>query len=93
MQALPIAHLSSKGQIVIPKGIRHSQQWANGQAFTVEETAEGILLRPVKQRVFPKTTLEQTAGCLKQAYSGPTKTLEDMDTAIRQGIEEQYGRR
>lgn len=34
---------------------------------------------------FPKTTLDNVSGCLK--YSGKTKTLKEMDDAIRQRIE------
>jgi AbrB family looped-hinge helix DNA binding protein len=38
--------LSTKGQIVLPKGIRASRAWGPGTEFTVEETGNGILLRP-----------------------------------------------
>jgi len=36
----------------------------------------------------PVTRLEDVAGCLH--YSGPTKTLADMEGAIRQGVKEQW---
>jgi AbrB family looped-hinge helix DNA binding protein len=54
--------LSTKGQVVLPKNIRASRSWGPGTEFTVEETSEGILLRPA--RPFPETDLEQVAGCL-----------------------------
>ncbi|MDD5394453.1 MAG: AbrB/MazE/SpoVT family DNA-binding domain-containing protein [Thiothrix sp.] len=92
MQSAQVTHLSSKGQIVIPKSIRRTHQWTSGQQFRVEETPDGILLRPLKLALFPKTTLEQAAGCLKHSYVGEAKTLEEMEAAIRQGIEAQYGR-
>ena len=38
--------LSTKGQIVLPKNIRTSRAWVPGTEFTIEETADGILLRP-----------------------------------------------
>ncbi len=44
----------------------------------------GDLLKP--SNFFPATKLDDVAGCLK--YPGKPKTLEDMDNAIRQGIEE-----
>ncbi|MEH2282741.1 MAG: hypothetical protein V7K90_15660 [Nostoc sp.] len=44
----------------------------------------GILLKPKK--LFPETKLDDVAGCLK--YQGKPETLEDMENAIRQGIEE-----
>ncbi len=44
---------------------------------------DGIILKPKKP--FAETKLDDVAGCLK--YQGEPKTLEDMDNAIRQGIE------
>ncbi|MGI8743293.1 MAG: AbrB/MazE/SpoVT family DNA-binding domain-containing protein [Bryobacteraceae bacterium] len=38
--------LSTKGQIVLPKHVRTSRAWGPGIEFTVEETGDGILLRP-----------------------------------------------
>jgi hypothetical protein len=52
----------------------------------VEETDNSILLRPVKPVLFPKTTLQQAAGCLQSAYVGKPKTLEEMEAAIQQGF-------
>ncbi|MBG1239975.1 hypothetical protein F8R90_01595 [Nostoc sp. NZL] len=43
----------------------------------------GDLLKPSK--FFSVTKLDHVAGCLK--YQGKPKTLEDMDNAIRQGVE------
>lgn len=36
----------------------------------------------------PVTRLDEVAGCLH--YTGPAKTLSDMDAAIRKGVEEQW---
>jgi AbrB family looped-hinge helix DNA binding protein len=55
--------LSTKGQIVLPEAIRTSRAWGPGTEFTVEETGEGILLRPAAR--FPGTGLEEVAGCLR----------------------------
>lgn len=44
----------------------------------------GDLLKP--SNFFSVTKLDDVAGCLK--YLGKPKTIEDMDNAIRQGIEE-----
>ena len=38
--------LSTKGQIILPKAIRVSRDWRPGTAFIVEETVDGVLLRP-----------------------------------------------
>lgn len=44
---------------------------------------DGILLK--RKKLFPETKLDDVAGCLK--YQGKAKTLEDIDNAIRQGVE------
>jgi AbrB family looped-hinge helix DNA binding protein len=54
--------LSTKGQIILPKGIRVSRAWKPGTEFTVEESGDGVLLRPAAG--FPATRLEDVAGCL-----------------------------
>jgi len=61
--------LSTKGQIVLPKTMRTSRAWGPGTEFTVEETGEGVLLRPAAH--FPQTSLEEVAGCLRLPKDGP----------------------
>ncbi|MGA2120182.1 MAG: AbrB/MazE/SpoVT family DNA-binding domain-containing protein [Bryobacteraceae bacterium] len=70
--------LSTKGQIVLPKDIRTSRAWGPGTEFTVEETGDGILLRPAA--LFPAADLEQVAGCLRSGRK--SKTLAQMRAAI-----------
>jgi AbrB family looped-hinge helix DNA binding protein len=78
--------LSSKGQIIIPKSVRKAHQWPIGQEFFIEETADGLLLKP--KAIFPPSTIEDVAGCLK--YAGPAKSIEDMNDAVGKGIREQW---
>jgi AbrB family looped-hinge helix DNA binding protein len=70
--------LSSKGQIVLPKSIRTSRNWGPGTKLTVEETGEGILLRPAHR--FPESKLDDVVGCLRPKRK--SKTLAEMATAI-----------
>ena len=70
--------LSTKGQIVLPSGIRISRAWGPGTEFTVEETGEGVLLRPAAR--FPGTGLEEVVGCLRS--KGKPKTPVQMRAAI-----------
>ena len=70
--------LSSKGQIIIPKAIRAARSWRPGQQFEVVETGEGVLLRPCQG--FPRTELDEVAGCL--AYDGPPVSVEEMNGAV-----------
>ncbi len=74
--------LSTKGQIVLPLQIRTSRSWVPGMEFAVEETADGILLRPVG--AFPETTLDQVAGCLRT--KGKPKTIAQMDEAVQREV-------
>lgn len=78
--------LSSKGQIIVPKWVRDAHNWQTGLEFIVINTTDGILFKP--KRPFPTTTLEEVAGCL--AYEGPAKTIEEMETAVQQGITEAW---
>jgi AbrB family looped-hinge helix DNA binding protein len=70
--------LSSKGQIVLPRSIRNARNLRPGTEFSVEETADGILLRPLKP--FPTTSVEQAFGCLR--HTGKAKTVEEMHEAV-----------
>ena len=80
--------LSTKGQIVLPKSLRTSRAWGPGTEFAIEETREGVLLRPA--RLFPRTTPDQVVGCLR--YKGRAKTLKQMEDAIRIGVMERHDR-
>ena len=70
--------MSTKGQVIVPKSIRRSRDWRPGARLLVEETPEGVLLKTAQ--LFEPTTLEAVYGCL--AWSGPAKTIEEMDAAV-----------
>jgi AbrB family looped-hinge helix DNA binding protein len=74
--------LSSKGQVIIPKGLRDAYRWQPGQEFVVVDTGDGVLLR--EKRPFAPATLDEVAGSLPA--SGPVRTLDEMDEAIRKGV-------
>jgi AbrB family looped-hinge helix DNA binding protein len=74
--------LSSKGQVIIPKPLRTAHHWETGQELIVIDTGDGILLKP--KNPFPESNIDEAASCLN--YNGKTKTLEDMDAAIKKGI-------
>lgn len=79
---MEITRLSTKGQIVLPMGVRASRAWAPGTEFTVEETTDGILLRPVA--TFAPATLDQVAGCLQSKRK--SKSLMQIDDAVRREV-------
>jgi AbrB family looped-hinge helix DNA binding protein len=80
--------LSTKGQIVLPLAIRTSRAWGPGTEFTVEETGDGIVLRPAGH--FSESELDQVAGCLRSKRK--SKTLAQMDAAIRREVIERHDR-
>ena len=80
--------LSSKGQVILPKHIRAAHKWQPGVEFLVEDTPEGVLLRPL--RPFKPSRLEDVLGCA--GYTGPAQTIEEMDAAIAAGLKASYDR-
>ena len=80
--------LSTKGQIILPKTIRTSRAWVPGTEFTVEETGDGVLLRPAGR--FPETSLDQVAGCLRPQRK--SKTVAQMRAAIRREVMRRHDR-
>jgi AbrB family looped-hinge helix DNA binding protein len=78
---MDITRLFEKVQIVIPKRVRTAHGWEPGLEFVVEETDDGVKLKPIKP--FKTTKIDDVPGCLK--YKGPKKSLHDMETAIARG--------
>jgi AbrB family looped-hinge helix DNA binding protein len=78
--------LSSKGQVVLPLSVRQNRKWEPGTRLIVEETEQGVLLRPAKP--FPPTKFEDVFGCLQ--YKGKPRTLEEMDAAIAKGVRRRH---
>jgi AbrB family looped-hinge helix DNA binding protein len=70
--------LSSKGQIILPKTVRDTHRWAPGMDFSVEDTGDGVLLRPVKPG--QPSRLDDVVGSLRA--KGPARTIQEMDSAI-----------
>ena len=70
--------VSTKGQVILPKTIRDRMRWSAGTKLTVEETADGVLLKT--RPIFPETTLDEVFGSMR--YDGPALSLADMDAAV-----------
>ena len=80
--------LSTKGQIVLPKTMRTSRAWGPGTEFTVQETGDGILLRPAGR--FSETDLDEVAGCLRSKHK--SKTPAQMGAAIQREVIRRHDR-
>ena len=78
--------VSTKGQIVLPSYIRQSRHWDAGTRLVVENTPEGVLLKPAS--ILKETNIKDVFGILK--WSGKPKTLEEMDEAILEGMKRNY---
>lgn len=80
--------VSTKGQVILPKAIRQRRRWGPGTRLIVEETPDGVLLKPAP--LFPPTRPEDVYGMLK--YSGPPKTVKEMDAAITAEVRRRHAR-
>ena len=70
--------VSTKGQVILPKAIRRELRWEAGTRLVVENTPEGVLLRPA--RVFAETRPEDVFGRL--ACDGPPQSLAEMEAGV-----------
>ena len=80
--------VSTKGQVILPKVIRERRKWVPGTSLIVEETEDGVLLKPAPR--FVPTRQEDVAGML--AYAGPAKTIEEMDEGIAAEVRRRHAR-
>jgi AbrB family looped-hinge helix DNA binding protein len=80
--------LSTKGQVILPADIRRRRNWNAGTRLTVEETPDGVLLKPAP--IFAPTTPEQVFGCLR--YQGKPKTVRDMREGIAKEARHRHAR-
>ena len=70
--------VSTKGQVILPSAIRQRREWVAGTRLVVEETAEGVLLKPAP--IFPPTRPEDVRGSLP--CRGKPKTIAQMNAAV-----------
>ena len=70
--------VSTKGQVILPKAIRRALRWEAGMRLVVENTLEGVLLKPMP--VFVETRTEDVFGRL--ACNGAPKSLAEMEAGV-----------
>jgi AbrB family looped-hinge helix DNA binding protein len=81
--------VSTKGQVILPSAIRHRRDWGAGTRLLVEETADGVLLKPAP--VFAETRPNEVFASLP--YKGKPKTLEEMDAGVLAEATRRHARR
>ena len=76
---MPMLVVSSKGQIVLPVGLRNRRGMGAGARLEVLEEPDGLKLRVVR----PVATVDITAmaGMVKARARGVPRRLEDFDPA------------
>lgn len=84
----PTTTLSTKGQIILPAAIRRRRHWDAGTRLVVEETPEGVLLKPAP--LFRPTRSADVFGSL--SHQGPPKTLQEMKAGIAAEAERRHAR-
>lgn len=87
MSSTATTRLSSKGQVVLPSSIRKARRWQAGTEFEVQETPEGLLLKPLAWK--QATRIEDVAGSLKASRR---VSLEDMEAAVAREAQARHAR-
>ncbi|MGL4438988.1 MAG: AbrB/MazE/SpoVT family DNA-binding domain-containing protein [Bosea sp. (in: a-proteobacteria)] len=82
--------LSTKGQVILPKSLRDEKGLKAGVIFEVVSRPDGILLQPKIQHE-KKYVLDDLIGILP--YSGPPKTLAEMEQGIADAVKERWERK
>ena len=70
--------VSTKGQVILPKAIRRALHWEAGMRLAVENTPDGVLLKPLP--AFAETRPEDVYGRL--ACGGAPKSLAEMEAGV-----------
>ena len=73
-----ITTVSTGGQVILPEAIREALNWEAGTRLVVENTPQGVLLKPVP--AFAETRPEDLFGCLES--DGAPKSLAEMEAGV-----------
>jgi AbrB family looped-hinge helix DNA binding protein len=80
--------LSTKGQVILPSEIRRRRRWDAGTRLVVEDTPDGVLLKPAP--LFRPTQPEEVFGCL--THQGAPKSIEEMNAGIEAEARRRHAR-
>lgn len=81
--------VSTKGQVILPKAVRDHLSWDAGTRLTVEPTAEGVLLKPIRD-IFAPSVSADVFACLP-VTSGP-KSIAEMQAGIDAEVRRRHAR-
>lgn len=77
---MPVATVTSKGQVTIPKEVRDELGIETGTKLYFVRTAQGYFLKPAGNSIL------SLAGTVR--YDGPALSIEEMDDAIGLAVAE-----
>ncbi|WP_422134116.1 AbrB/MazE/SpoVT family DNA-binding domain-containing protein [Endozoicomonas sp. ALD040] len=83
--AMASSSITTKGQVTIPSALREKFQLEPGDKVLFLEKDGVITLVPMKQDI------THLAGCLADDVGGRRASLEDMESAIREGATKDWG--
>ncbi|MDZ4812636.1 MAG: AbrB/MazE/SpoVT family DNA-binding domain-containing protein [Pseudomonadota bacterium] len=78
--------LSSKGQVIIPKGFRNAHRWESGLELMMIDTGDGLLLKP--RAPFAATVLAEVFGRFKEKVAA--KTDGEIEAALVRDMRRQW---
>lgn len=82
---MPVATMTSKGQVTVPKEVREALGLEAGTKLWFVRTPQGYVLKAAKSSAMG------LAGIV--AYDGPPVSLEEMDQAVAEAVAERHPRR
>jgi AbrB family looped-hinge helix DNA binding protein len=80
--------VSTKGQVILPKAVRNRHRWDAGTRLVVEDTADGVLLRPAPH--FPESRPADVYASLPA--KGKARTVEEMNAGVLAEARRRYAR-
>ena len=80
--------VSTKGQVILPREIRRHRRWGAGTRLEVEDTVDGVLLKPVP--LFPQTRPADVFRSLP--HRGKPKTVEEMNAGVAAEAKRRHAR-
>ena len=86
---MSVTTLSSKGQVILPKAVRVTHGLRSGARFKVEDTPDGILLRPL--RTFAPSRFDDVRGSLR--HRGKPVSIEAMHAGVLAEAKRRHARR
>jgi AbrB family looped-hinge helix DNA binding protein len=78
--------LSSKGQLIIPKGVRDRHGWREGTELEVEDRGGVVVLR--RKKPWPPSRIEDVRGSAR--YEGPPVSVDDMKAGVDRLMREMW---